>query len=116
MADREAEMARTEAVFREVNERIAETATRFAVGEATFVCECADPDCGERIDVPMEEYERVRGDATHFLLCSGHAVPSVERVVRRRRGYEVVEKFNAKLARIVRRLDPRAGDATAEPA
>lgn len=107
MEEREVEMAETEAVFREVNERINETAQRFASGEATFVCECADPDCTARVDLPLEEYEEVRQDGTHFLLCDGHEVPTIERVVSRRRGYAIVEKFHATVARIVRRRDPR---------
>jgi hypothetical protein len=105
----EVEVAKTEALFREVNERIAEIAERFDVEDATFVCECADAACGDSIDVPLQEYERVREDGTHFLLRDGHEEPRVERVLRRRRGYAVVEKFHDRVARIVRRLDPRAG-------
>jgi hypothetical protein len=104
----EVEVAETEALFREVNERIAEIATRFEVEDATFVCECANVECNASIDVPLDEYERVREDATHFLLCDGHEEPRVERVLRRRRGYAVVEKFHATVARIVRRLDARS--------
>jgi hypothetical protein len=107
MGANEVEMAHTEVVFREVNERISETAQRFASPEATFVCECADPDCTARIDVSLTEYERVREDGTHFLLCEGHEVPTIERVVRRRLGYAVVEKFQATVAAIAQRANPR---------
>lgn len=113
MSKREVEMARTEAVFREVNERIAETAQRFASDEAAFVCECADPACSDRIEASLEEYERVRGDATHFLLAPDHDEPSIERVLRRRRGYVVVEKFGAVVAGWARKLDPRGGGTEA---
>src|SRR4051794_29613051 len=107
MAHQEVEMARTEAVFREVNERISETAQRFASDEASFVCECADPECTERVDASLAEYEQVREVATHFLLCEGHEAPTIERVVWRRRGYAVVEKFHHAVRRIVRQTDPR---------
>jgi hypothetical protein len=107
MGQHEVEMAKTEAVFREVNERINETAQRFDSDDATFVCECADPDCAARVDASLTEYESVRAESTHFLLCDGHEVPSIERIVRRRPGYAVVEKFHAAVGRIVRQTDPR---------
>ena len=115
MGEREIELAKTEAVFREVNERISETAQRFSSDDATFVCECADPGCTARVDLALEEYEAIRRDATHFLLCDGHEEPSIERVLERRRGYAVVEKFHEAVARVVRRTNPRrrAGVETA---
>lgn len=99
--------ARTEAIFREVNEAIARTAENFEAHEADFVCECADPDCAHRVTATLEGYEQVRADGTHFLLVPGHEIPSVERVIARKPGYWVVEKFSEALSRNVRRLNPR---------
>ena len=99
--------ARTEAIFREVNEAIARTAESFEAEEADFVCECADPDCAHRVTASLESYERVRSDGTHFLLVPGHDEPTVERVVARTQAYWVVEKFSEALSRNVRRLNPR---------
>jgi len=99
--------ARTEAIFREVNEAIAKTAERFEADEADFVCECADPDCAHRVTASLEAYEEVRSDGTHFLLIPGHEEPTVERVVGRAPGYWIVEKFSEALAKNVRRLNPR---------
>jgi hypothetical protein len=108
MADRELRVAHTEALFRDVNERIAESADRFNAGDAEFVCECADPACAERIPATLNQYEEVRSDGTHFMLAPGHELPELERVVRRpHKRLVVVEKFNAIVARTVRRLDPR---------
>ena len=98
----------TEALFRNVNERIAESADRFDADDATFVCECGDPACTERVETSVDTYERVREDATHFLLVPGHEDDRVERVVERRRRYSVVEKFERTVAATVKRLDPRA--------
>ena len=103
----EIQAARTEAIFREVNEAIAKTAESFAAEEADFVCECADPDCAHRVRTSLEEYERVRADGTHFLLVPGHEEPSVERVIAHAPGYWIVEKFSEVLSRNVRRLNPR---------
>jgi hypothetical protein len=104
----EAAIARTESAFRELNEAIARTADRFEAEEADFVCECADPDCTHRVTAALEDYEDVRAEATHFLLAPGHHEPDVERVVERTGDYDIVEKFEATVARISRRLNPRA--------
>jgi hypothetical protein len=109
MSEREVRIAHVEALFRDVNERIAETAARFNSAETEFVCECSDPECTERVHATLDEYEEVRAEATHFLLVPGHENPEVERVVERpRRRLAIVEKFNATVARTVRRLNPRA--------
>ena len=108
MSKREVQIAKTEALFRDVNERIAETSERFDADEAEFMCECADSGCAERLEVPLEEYEDVRADATTFLLNPDHVEPDVETVVRRRSGYAIVKKVDAAVAQLVRRLDPRA--------
>jgi len=107
MAEREVRIARTEALFRDVNERIAESAERFSARDAEFVCECADPACAERVPAMLEQYV-----GTHFLLTPGHEITEVERVVKRpHRRTVVVEKFNSVVAATVRRLNPRAGTA-----
>lgn len=107
----EARIARTETVFRHVNEGILETAERFGSDETEFVCECADADCQNRLEVPLDEYDEVREDATHFLIADGHEEPGYERVVKQQRGYAIVKKFTRGLAAAVRRTDPRADTA-----
>ena len=94
-------------MFREVNERIADTASRFEVGEASFVCECADPTCAERVEATLEEYERVRQDGTKFLVAPGHEDRRVESVVDVEREHTVVEKRDPDVARRADELDPR---------
>ncbi len=111
MDEQATRIARTEALFRDVNERVAEAAERFDSVEAAFVCECADPACTDRIEAPLDDYERVRADATHFLVVPGHEDTRVERVVRARRRYAIVEKFEESVAGLVRRLDPRGAAA-----
>jgi hypothetical protein len=106
--EEETRIARTETVFRHVNERIAETAEGFGSDETVFVCECADPDCQHRLDVPIAAYEEVREESTHFIVAEGHEVPGYERVLEKRSGYAIVEKFTRRLAAMVRRTDPRA--------
>ena len=115
MSEAKERIAKTEALFRDVNERIAEASERFDAGEAEFMCECADPGCADRLHVPLEEYEEVREKPTTFVLNPDHVKPSVEEVVERRRGYAIVEKVDRIVAQVVRQLDPRTGRASAEP-
>jgi hypothetical protein len=106
--------ALNEALFRDVNERIAETAERFADEKAQFVCECADPNCAERVPATLAEYESVRSKPTTFLLAPGHDEPGIERVVSDRGRFHIVEKVQAAVRETVIRLDPRRRSAPAE--
>lgn len=108
MEEPEIRMARTESLYRDVNERIAESSRRFEAEEAEFVCECADPSCTHRVPARLDAYDQVRSDGVRFLLAPGHADDRIEQVVERRRCYEVVEKVHRVVAEYARRLDPRA--------
>jgi len=99
--------ARTESAFREVNERIAENARRFDAGETEFICECGDPQCTERVEATIDDYEEVRADGARFLLTPGHGDGTIERVVEKRDGFHIVEKVHAVARAIVRRQNPR---------
>ena len=103
--------ARTEALFRGVNERIAETAERFGADDASFVCECDDARCTHRLRATLDEYEAARSDGAQFLVLDGHVNPEVERVALRTRRFTLVEKVKPLVRRTVRRLDPRAAGA-----
>jgi hypothetical protein len=108
--------ATTEALFRDVNERIAETAEHFDASATDFVCECSDPNCTHRVAASLSEYEQVRNDPATFLLAPGHEQKDIERVVSDRGRFRIVEKVQAAVRRTVIRLDrrqrPAAGDAT----
>jgi hypothetical protein len=106
--------ALNEALFRDVNERIAESAENFGADETEFVCECADPNCTDRVPATLAEYERVRANPTTFLLAPGHNEPDIERVVSERRRFHVVEKVQAAVRQTVIRLNPRRRSAPAE--
>jgi transcription initiation factor TFIID subunit TAF12 len=106
--------ALNEALFRDVNERIAETAEGFDANRTDFVCECADPNCTERMHVTLAEYESVRKQSTTFLLAPGHDEPEIERVVSNQGRFQVVEKVQAAVRRAVVRLDQRRRAAPSE--
>ena len=110
---REERLAQNEALFREVNERVAEIATHFieveTKGEAVeFICECGRRDCAEPITMTVAEYQAIRADATRFAVLPGHELPEVESVVKRHPTYVVVEKREEDAQEIARETDPRA--------
>lgn len=109
---REERLAQNEALFREVNERVAEVATHFieveTKGEALeFTCECGRRDCAERVAMTVAEYHAIRAESTRFAVVPGHELPEVETVVERHPTYVVVEKRDPDAQKIVREADPR---------
>jgi hypothetical protein len=107
LSDDKEKRARTEAIFRDVNERIAESAERFDADSTQFVCECADAQCTDRLAATLDEYEEVREDGAKFMLAPGHHHEDIERVIEDRGRFEVVEKVQKTVRRTVLRLNPR---------
>jgi hypothetical protein len=99
-----------ESIFRQVNERI-ETLNRDLGGELrtmTVICECADGECAERLEIRVPEYEQVRADPLRYIVVPGHELPEFESVVENRDGYDVVEKRDSTAAEVARETDPRS--------
>jgi hypothetical protein len=111
LEDDKVKRAQTEALFRNVNERIAESAERFEADSTEFVCECADANCTHRVEATLDEYEDVRADGAAFILTPGHEEQDIERVVERRGRFNIVEKVQLTVRATVKRLDPRAQTA-----
>jgi hypothetical protein len=110
---REERLAKNEALFREVNERVAEVATSFIEAETQsepieFACECGRADCTEPIAMTLFEYEAVRAEPTRFVLVPGHEQPEIETVVERLPTYLVVEKRDPDAQEVARETDPRS--------
>jgi hypothetical protein len=106
MKDSHAEKgAKNQALIREVNERIEKLADDAAHPE--FLCECADTNCVDTIELSIAEYESIRSSPVRFPVKLGHDYPEFERVVEEREHYAIVEKFG-EAARIVKKLDPRS--------
>ena len=105
----EERLGANEALFREVNERVAEVAEQFLEAESPveFCCECSNGECSEQIAISLVEYRGVRAIATHFAVVPGHELPEIERVVRRFPTYFVIEKLDPDAADLARMTDPR---------
>jgi anti-sigma B factor antagonist len=101
----EERMARNQALFREVNERVEEVQSG-EPGTIEFLCECGDPTCLEALPLALEEYEAIRKRPDRFVIAEGHEAAGVERVVARHGAAEVVEK-TGKAGRVAEELDQR---------
>jgi hypothetical protein len=105
-------LARNEALFREVNERVAEVAVHFieveTKGESVdFTCECGRADCAEPIPMTVAEYEAIRAEPTHFAIVAGYELPEIETVIERHLTCFVVEKRDEDAQEVARETDPR---------
>lgn len=110
MNEREQRIARNEALFRDLNERLKEITESLTAADSNgfleLFCECGSVDCMAKIRVPADSYERVRAVSERFLIAPGHDIPEVEGVVDRMDGYWLVEKHEEE-AQIARETDPR---------
>jgi hypothetical protein len=104
--------ANNQALIRQVNERIEKLAEDAVHPE--FLCECADSECIDQIQLSIAEYEAIRSSPIRFPVKPGHDYPELERVVEEHDGYVVVEKFG-EAAEVVRSADPRSQKEDALP-
>ena len=109
--EHEERIARTESLFRGVNERIAASQRRFGSDDASFVCECDDPQCTDCVRATLAEYEAVRADGARFLIAPGHENKDVEEVRGRGTGFSLVEKITPLVRQTAEQLNPRAQEA-----
>jgi hypothetical protein len=108
MDAREERLAQNEILFRNVNERIEETA-RGQGADAhlfEFICECSNLDCTLRLPLTLSLYEAARSDPATFIVAPGHELPEIEDVIERGAGYQMVRKIGAAAA-LAAQQDPR---------
>jgi hypothetical protein len=88
---REKRLAANEAFFRELNQRL----ERQTPDSETLIvlCECADEDCAQRLELTHREYEAIRSNPTQFVVTHGHADLEIEEVISRTDRFEVVRKL-----------------------
>ena len=107
--EREVRAARNQAMFRAVNEQMAEL--NAALGSMadirTIACECADTGCVDMLEIEPGEYEAVRSAPNRFAVRPRHVFPEVERVVSENDRFAVVEKLRL-AAEVAAAHDPRA--------
>ena len=106
---RAARLARNEALFRQVNERLKDVSELLGHADSgpDFVCECADEGCTERIRLSLAEYEWLRANPRRFVVLPGHERIELERVFDDRGRYLVVEKIGVP-GEVAEDTDPRS--------
>ena len=99
-----------ESIFRQVNEQIESLNHGFGsdIASLTVICECADGDCTERIEIAISDYEQVRSNPRHYIVVPGHELPEFESVIQHEQGYEVVQKRLGEAAKLAEETDPRS--------
>jgi hypothetical protein len=76
-------------------------------GTTTYMCECGEDTCFERVELTHEEYEDVRSNPARFFVVRGHEdLTAGEVVVEEAAAFTIVEKRGEERA-IVERTDPR---------
>ena len=97
-------IARNEAIFREVNERVADVVDSEA-RMTDFLCECGNLDCVEEISLTDAEYMKLRRNPATFAVVPGHAIEDVETIIEQTDRFQVVEKHPREAA-IAEATDP----------
>jgi hypothetical protein len=77
-----------ENVFRDINQAF----LKLDGDSGRFVCECADAECVETIDLPRASMVLLREDPNVYALKRGHAVAEIEQVVETLDSIEIVRK------------------------
>jgi hypothetical protein len=108
--DRAVRAAKNQSLFRQINESVKELNEAFRlvspVGE--WICECANTECIETVEMTANDYEAIRAGGARFFVAPGteHVWPDVERVSDRKKNYWIVEKIGD-AATVARQEDPR---------
>ena len=109
MSRRQERVAENEALFRKVNERVADIVAE--LGSATtsveIFCECGDPRCMDKLTIARSTYEAVRENSRRFLVAVGHIAPDIEVVVEETGGFNIVEKVG-EAAEVAEQTDSRS--------
>jgi uncharacterized protein (DUF1499 family) len=89
-----ARLAQNEDFFREVNERINDSAETHGASthDYEFFCECSDIDCMERVVLTLAEYKHIRAEPTRFVVKNHHVIREIEHVVESVPDHMVIEK------------------------
>ena len=109
MEEGERRLARNEAHFRVLNEKLRQldkTALSKPTRWMNVLCECSSTACKRVLQITVSEYDAVRGVSTWFFITPGHDEPDHERVVLRDDRYAVVEKIG-EAAAVADQTDPR---------
>lgn len=92
---RKERIARNEASFREINERLSQGLRLVPDNPELleFICECGHETCDQHVQLSLREYEQVRLDSRRFAIVPGHVIRDTEQIVSSNDRFDVVEKL-----------------------
>lgn len=90
-------------LHREVNERIAELTTAFALDVADDMtlmvfCECGREGCMTPVGMTLSEFEQVRGAPDRWVVSSAHTDELAGSVLASRNGYALIQHDSGRLS------------------
>lgn len=115
MDSRARRVAQNEALGRQINEQIKRREQKSPDEPLRLVCECADGDCREKIEISWDRYEQIRTSPHRFVTVEGHEMVGVEVVIDRAGPWLVVEKVAPEGRDVARTTDPRGADEDGAP-
>ncbi len=65
----------------------------------SFLCECGDPTCQQRVELTLEKYEELKRRPCRFVVALGHEL-ALSSVVESGSGYAVVEPAGLSSSRL----------------
>jgi hypothetical protein len=94
MPPRETRREHNQLRFREANERLHDAVADHgrALRRVPFLCECADDDCADRVEVEIADWEAVASQPNQFLMVRGHQRSEGEEVIGTLGEYDVARK------------------------
>jgi hypothetical protein len=108
-SERHIQAAQNQRLFRILNDNLRLLPVEAGLPYSTsYVCECADSNCTEPIEIGEAAYVRLRAHKGRFAVVPDHVFLDVEEVVAWEGGYWVVEKPAAAIAA----ADPEALPST----
>jgi len=89
---RDLRQAHNRELFKVVNDRIADLASRFSIENElhAFICECSQLGCTELIQIPLAVYAQVRETPLAYLVRAGREDPTAEETIVGHRDYRIV--------------------------
>ena len=91
--------AENEVVFKQHNEKILEQVNQVIpegnreLFMVSFVCECSDETCHQRIELTVEQFHRYSTNPKRFIIIPGHEQSDIEQIIEHFPFFDIVEKF-----------------------
>lgn len=94
MPSRQERLTQNQKTVRAANERLENAVEARVDGRGTvpFLCECADIECTDRVEMTTSDYTAAHIDRHMYVIVAGHATVDGEEMVDREDGYAVMRK------------------------